>query len=44
MYVFITDEDEDEDFTEYEYSGNMACDNSGFCSGASCPYFIKCQS
>ena len=27
----------------YTYTGNMPCDNTGFCSGTSCPMFFRCQ-
>lgn len=26
-----------------DYSSNMPCDNTGFCSGSTCPDFIKCK-
>ena len=37
-------EDEDyEDDEDYGYEYNMACDNTGFCSGSSCPQYYSCQ-
>lgn len=26
-----------------DYSKNAPCDNSGFCTGSSCPYFYQCN-
>ena len=31
----------DDDFDDY--SKNMSCDNTGFCSGPSCPQFFQCK-
>ena len=27
---------------EEDYASNAPCDFSGYCAGASCPYFMKC--
>lgn len=35
--------EEDEEIGFDDPSGNMPCDNSGFCAGASCPIFFECQ-
>lgn len=40
----IFDEDEDEEYFDYEYCENMPCDNTGFCSGSSCPNWFQCNS
>lgn len=38
------DNDEDiDEWDEIENDGNMPCDYSGFCAGASCPMYWKCQ-
>lgn len=42
MYGGIADWDEYEDVDD-EPSGNMPCDNTGFCGGISCPNFFVCN-
>lgn len=38
-------EDEGEEETEdvYAETGNMACDNTGICSGSACPIYFECH-
>lgn len=36
-----SEEEETED--EYAETGNMACDNTGFCSGSACPIYFECH-
>ena len=36
--------EEDYSTTMYEETGNMPCDNSGFCEGSSCKLYYKCFS
>ena len=28
---------------EEDYASNAPCDFSGYCAGASCPYFMQCK-
>jgi len=42
MYGGVADWDEYEDVDD-EPTGNMPCDNTGFCGGTSCPMYFKCQ-
>ena len=37
------DDDDIDEWGEMEDDLNMPCDYSGFCAGASCPQFFKCQ-
>ncbi len=37
------DDDEIDEWGEMEDDGNMPCDYSGLCAGASCPQYFKCQ-
>ena len=37
------DDDDIDEWGEMENDENMPCDYSGFCAGASCPQFFKCQ-
>jgi hypothetical protein len=41
--AYLDDDDLQEDFEEALISGNMFCDDTGFCSGSSCPNFYKCH-
>jgi hypothetical protein len=41
--VGADDIDEDWPYTDEDYSSNMPCDFSGFCTGSNCPNFFKCQ-
>ena len=37
------DDDDIDEWGEMADDRNMPCDYSGFCAGASCPQFFKCQ-
>lgn len=40
-YNVILDEYTYDDYDDY--TGNMSCDSTGFCSGYACPNFSKCK-
>lgn len=39
----LREDDDIDEWGEMKNDGNMPCDYSGFCAGASCPQFFKCQ-
>lgn len=44
--IDLSDDDFDGDFEdafEDDYNSNLFCDDTGFCSGSSCPNFYKCH-
>lgn len=46
IQIDLSDDDSDGDFEDDfddDYNSNMFCDNSGYCSGSSCPNFFKCH-
>jgi len=43
IQIDLSDDDLQEDFEEALISRNMPCDDTGLCSGSSCPNFYKCH-
>ena len=41
-YELLEEEKFDFEYVDDDYSQNAPCDNTGICTGSSCPYFWEC--